>query len=60
MCLVNGRQHRTQLHLHAHVLPSRNGLRGLFSASEGLVERRRADKATLEGMADALRRVFIL
>jgi diadenosine tetraphosphate (Ap4A) HIT family hydrolase len=58
MCLVNGWKHRTQPHLHAHVLPSKKNLRGLFSASEGLEERKRADAETLALMADELRVMF--
>jgi diadenosine tetraphosphate (Ap4A) HIT family hydrolase len=58
MCMVNGWGHRTQRHLHAHVLPSKNSLRGLFSASEGLEERKRADAPTLKRMAERLRPFF--
>lgn len=60
MCLVNGWKHRTQPHLHAHVLPSKRGLRGLFSASEGLEERKPADTEMLSRMAEELRMLFSL
>lgn len=43
MLLVNGWKYRTQAHLHAHVLPSKVSLRGLYAASEGIVGRRRAE-----------------
>jgi len=58
MCLINGWKYRTQPHLHAHVLPSKNALRGLYAASEGLHERVRADEATLERIAFALKGYF--
>ncbi len=58
MCLVNGQRYRTQAHLHAHVLPSKKNLRGLYAASEGLEERVRADKDALERMAETLRLFF--
>ncbi len=55
MCLVNGWKYRTQPHLHAHVLPSKKNLRGLYSASEGLEERKRADKKTLRSIKEKLK-----
>ena len=59
MCVVNGPRHRTQSHLHAHVLPcKKNGLRDLYSVAEGLPERERADQKTLTEMADTLRPLF--
>lgn len=58
MCLVNGPQHRSQSHLHAHVLPSRHGLRGLFSAAEGCEHRKRVDEETLARMAEDVKRFF--
>lgn len=58
MCLVNGWSHRSQPHLHAHVLPSKNGLRGLFVAAEGLEHRVRADDERLKAMAEKLRGFF--
>lgn len=58
MCLVNGWRYRSQPHLHAHVLPSKKNLRGLYTAAEGLEERKRADNETLNKMADALRAYF--
>lgn len=58
MCLVNGWKYRSQPHLHAHVLPSKKNLRGLYTAAEGLEERKRADNETLNKMADALRAYF--
>lgn len=58
MCFVNGWSFRTQAHLHAHVLPSKQGLRGLFSSSEGTEKRRRVDDALLEEMATRLKTVF--
>jgi len=58
MCLINGWQFRTQAHLHAHVLPSKNNLRGLYSAAEGLEERKRVDRTVLNKTACILRPFF--
>jgi diadenosine tetraphosphate (Ap4A) HIT family hydrolase len=58
MCLMNGSSYRTQPHLHAHILPSKKDLRGLYAAAEGLEERKRADKETLTRMADRMRPFF--
>lgn len=58
MTLVNGWKFRTQPHLHAHVLPSANDLRGLFAAAEGRPRRMRAEDDALKAMAEALRSVF--
>lgn len=58
MCLVNGWNYRTQAHLHAHVLPSKNNLRGLYSASEGLNERKRASVEELKNIADRFKCYF--
>ena len=55
ICLVNYGTHRSQPHLHVHVLPSKQPLRGLFAASEGLDRRVRASQETLTKMADELR-----
>ncbi len=55
MCLVNGWKYRTQPHLHAHVLPSKKNLRGLYSASEGLEERKHADEQTLKAIKEKLK-----
>lgn len=59
LCVVNGWKHRTQEHLHVHVLPSKKGLRGLFSASEGTLDRVRIDEETLARTADELRSMFV-
>jgi histidine triad (HIT) family protein len=58
MCLINGWKFRTQPHLHAHVLPSKKNLRGLYAASEGLEERKRADEQTLQSIADKMKPFF--
>ena len=58
MCLVNGWEYRTQRHLHAHVLPSKKSLRGLYAAAEGLQERARADEDLLMKIAGSLKRFF--
>lgn len=58
MFLVNGWEHRSQPHLHAHVLPSEKNLRGLYAASEGITERRRWEMGVLMAMADKLRKYF--
>lgn len=59
MCAVNGWNYRSQPHLHAHVLPSKNDLRGLYVASEGVEERKLADGPTLKGVADKLKPFFV-
>ena len=58
MCLVNGLKFRTQAHLHAHVIPSKKNLRGLYSAAEGLEERKRADDQTMKNIVEALKPFF--
>lgn len=58
ICLINGSAHRTQPHLHAHVLPSKHNLRGLFVAAEGLEERKRADDSVLATIAEKLKKHF--
>ena len=58
MCLMNGWKYRTQSHLHVHVLPSKKNLRGLYSASEGLEERRRANNEMITRVADKLKSFF--
>lgn len=55
MLLVNGWEYRSQPHLHAHVLPSKTNLRGLYAASEGSVGRNRASIEELTAMADKIR-----
>ena len=58
MCLVNGWSYRTQPHLHAHVLPSKKDLRGLYAAAEGLEVRKRADAAALRRIVEKLKPFF--
>lgn len=58
MCLVNGRQFRTQPHLHSHVLPSKTGTRGLYVAAEGLEFRKIAEAAAMKKVADDLRNIL--
>jgi diadenosine tetraphosphate (Ap4A) HIT family hydrolase len=58
LCLINGWKHRSQPHLHAHVLPSKEDTRGLLAASEGVEKRKRVDQTALAFMADALRPHF--
>lgn len=54
MCLVNGWKYRTQPHLHAHVLPSKKNLRGLYAASEDLEERKRGNEQVILRIKEAL------
>ncbi len=58
MCFVNGWKFRSQPHLHAHVLPSKGGLRHLYMAAEGTAHRVRKDLAELEPMHKKLRGHF--
>lgn len=58
ICVVNGWKHRSQPHLHAHVLPSQHSLRALFSRAENVGERKRAEMDVLHRMADELREYF--
>lgn len=55
MYIVNGWNHRSQPHLHAHVLPSKHPLRGLFAAAEGTPTRQRITDDILKEIADQLR-----
>ena len=57
-CVVNGHGHRTQAHLHAHVLPTNCGLRGLFVKAEGSPERKRLSPPELARLASRLREIF--
>ena len=56
--VVNGWQFRTQPHLHAHILPSKESLRGLFVASEGTPRREPVSDEILTEIADTLRPLF--
>ena len=58
LCLVNGWQHRSQPHLHAHVVPSKHDMGGLYVNAEGLDERKQADRETLQKMAEKLKGYF--
>ncbi len=58
MCLVNGWKHRTQPHLHAHVLPSQHAVRGLFTAAEGTPDRRVASQEELTEITNKLKPLF--
>jgi diadenosine tetraphosphate (Ap4A) HIT family hydrolase len=58
MCLVNGWKFRTQPHLHAHVLPSKTTMRGLYVAAEGVENRKRAEDGALRQTAERLRVFF--
>ena len=55
MYVVNGQGFRSQKHLHAHVLPSKHPLRGLYEAAEGTKNRLRAEAHELMRVADVLR-----
>ena len=55
LCVVNGWGHRTQPHLHAHVLPTKAGIRGMYVATEGVVHRRNASIEELKQLAEKLR-----
>lgn len=55
---VNGWEHRSQAHLHGHILPSKHNLRGLFVAAEGVAPRSRADVEALNQAAEEMRKVF--
>lgn len=58
MCHVNGWKHRSQPHLHAHVLPSAGSMRELYVAAEGAPRRRRANEDELRAMAERLMIAF--
>lgn len=58
LCVVNGWKHRSQPHLHAHILPSKEDTRGLFAAAEGVERRHRRTEEELARMAHSLRRHF--
>ena len=59
VAVVNGWAYRSEPHLHVHVLPSKENLRGLFVASESVERRMIADKSTLEKMAQEFTNNFI-
>jgi diadenosine tetraphosphate (Ap4A) HIT family hydrolase len=58
MCHVNGWKHRSQPHLHAHVLPSAGSVRELYVAAEGSPRRRRASEDELRAIAERLVTAF--
>jgi len=58
LCLVNSGKYRSQAHLHAHVLPSSESLRGLFSRALGIPFREQVDDARMQEMVAALRALF--
>lgn len=58
MLLVNGWEYRSQPHLHAHVLPSKTNLRGLYAAAEGVVGKNEASVKELTSTADRIRAHF--
>lgn len=61
MCIVNGPQFRSQpLHLHAHVLPSKHAIRGLYTAAEGTEFRVRANVNELTAMTERLKQGLVL
>lgn len=56
MLLVNGYSFRTQpQHLHAHILPSRFPLRGLYEIAENVPGRERKSEDVLAAMAERVR-----
>lgn len=58
ICAVNGWKARTQPHLHAHVLPAKYDLRGLFVHSEGVPERTKVEMGELEGVCKELKNLL--
>lgn len=56
--VVNGWQHRSQPHLHAHVVPSKMHLRSLLQTAEGVDERKRVDEVTLQHMTDDVKKFY--
>lgn len=58
MCMVNGWQHRSQEHLHAHVLPSKSSLRKLYSVTEGTPLRIRLELEALQAKSKQMRPHF--
>ncbi len=52
---INRGKHGTQSHLHIHILPSKGGIRDLFSAFEQIPRRVTKPMTELTAMADALR-----
>ena len=53
VCVVNGWAHRSEPHLHLHVVPSKENLRGLLVASEGVERRALGDESKLREIAEA-------
>lgn len=51
--VVNGWKHRSEPHLHLHVVPSKHNLRGLLVASEGIERRVLGEESALREIAHA-------
>lgn len=58
ICIVNGWKARTQPHLHAHVLPGKYDLRGLFVQSEGVPARMKVGVEELEEVCKKLKNLL--
>ena len=56
--MVNGWEHRSQAHLHLHVITSQKNLRGLMVVSEGVEHCVEAECERLEEMAEVLRKAM--
>lgn len=54
MTLINGWTHRTQPHLHIHVLPSKKNVRTLYVAAEGVEERVMATQEQMKKMTEEI------
>lgn len=58
ICIINGWAHRSQPHLHAHVLPQKYGLRGLFSRAEQIPDRARVEMSELEEVSEKIKNLI--
>ena len=58
ICIVNGWKHRSQEHLHAHVLPSKSSLRKLYMVTEGTPLRVRLDPEAMKEKGKRIREQF--
>jgi len=56
--MVNGWKHRSEPHLHLHIVTSKKNLRGLMVASEGVKHCQEAECKKLEEIAEKLRKAF--
>lgn len=58
VAVLNGMNYRSQEHLHVHIVPSRENVRGFLASVEGVPRAQRADDDVLVREAEKLREQF--